>query len=842
MADDTLQQAISLVKAGKDSEARGLLYHLVKTDPRNEMAWLWLSETMNESQRKTALEQALKFNPDSQKIKHALDRLRAKEAQAAPKPAPAPKVESPPAPPPIPAPPVDRSTMKTAQLTFLPEDEPEAPPPKKAASSAQPVDRSQIRTAQLPPMPAQIDRSIMRAARFNISPDTLTPDKIPEGVQAPGKPALPSSLKRPDQTDIKTSQLAIAPDVPAGRPGQNPPPLKQTPAPSDKIDRSLLKAARFENAEPPKTGPLHVPPPPSAPGPVSTGSLKAPPPPLAAPGPVSTGSLKAPPLPSSQSPASTGSLKAAPQPATSVSQKPTSTAPLGASTVIASQVVTPPPPSAPSPAKPQARASDEPSTAVKNQMDALLTESHPSPDPVQKPKKASAPPPPVFPPSKLEADAPKKKPRRRLSGLEIFLIIIAVLLVLGIAAFLAWDFLVPKPPAPTPAEASPAATLATSTLPPTNTPQATPTPIPPPTLRPTFTPIVSPTATLNPYEPSVLFIDPVSCRVRQVSSGGGASQLLTESLPENCISPELSLDGAQYAYLSQKQGAETANSLFVASAAGSSVQTVIDQSQTPIWEVDWAPDNNWLAYTSVTGTLEDKPVIGLSIIRKDGTNPVRLTSDQTPSIIPDSKTAVSWSPDGQWIAFYADNRPYIVRPDGTGLKQLSGDAGLSQIAWSPDSEQIAFYSSDLDNPGILIIGIDGRRSFVENDDLKVPVSGDSLLWSPDGAQFAAYDVAQKALVLVSRNGAEIEPLAVVSGIPTRLSWSPDGRRLAYIELPQEGSPTGVLKVVNIDGTDLAILATSAANATLRWKLPASFEGTITPTPPVIKVPTTTPAP
>ena len=86
MADDTLQQAISLVKAGKDSEARGLLYHLVKTDPRNEIAWLWLSETMNESQRKPTLEQALKFNPESEKIQHALDRLRAKQAQAAPKP------------------------------------------------------------------------------------------------------------------------------------------------------------------------------------------------------------------------------------------------------------------------------------------------------------------------------------------------------------------------------------------------------------------------------------------------------------------------------------------------------------------------------------------------------------------------------------------------------------------------------------------------------------------------------------------------------------------------------------------------------------------------------------
>jgi hypothetical protein len=826
MADDTLQQAISLVKAGKDSEARGLLYHLVKTDPRNEMAWLWLSETMNESQRRPVLEQGLKFNPGSATLQHAVNRLRAKEEQAAPKPPPPTRQA-----PSIPTPPVDRSTMKTAQLAFLPEDESEAPAPpaKRVTPSVAPQDKSEIQTAQLPPLPSQIDRSVMKAARYNISPDTLTPGKLPPELQLPERPVSQPTPKRPDQTDVKTSQLAYPSDELVGKPIQKspqgqtlistPPPV-QAPPP-DKVDRSLLKAARFEQAEPPKTGPLHVQPPPSAPGPVSTGTLKAPPP------------------PSSQSPVSTGSLKAAPPPSASVSQKPV-TGSLGAAAVVAAQV-TPPPPPLPS-AKPQPRASDEPSTAVKNQMDALLTESHPSPDPVQKPKKASAPPPPAFPPNKAEVDAPKKKPRRRLSGLEIFLIIIAVVLVLGIAAFLAWDYFVPKPATPTPAEVPPAVTLATSTLPPTNTPQDTPTPIPPPTLRPTFTPIVSPTATLDPNAPSILYVDPISCMVRQVSAGGGASQLLAESVPENCTSPEISLDGSQYAYMEQRQGSETANSLFVANVNGSSLQTVIDQSQIPIWEVDWAPDNNWLTYTSVTGTFENKPIIGLSIIRKDGTNPVRLTDEQIPSIIPDSRTVVSWSPDGQWIAFYADNRPYIVRPDGTGLEQLSEDAGSSLMTWSPDSEQIAFYSSDLDTPGIVVIGIDGRRSFVQNDDLTVPVSGDSLLWTPDGDQFVAYDVAQKALVLVSRNGAQIEPLATVSGIPARLAWSPDGSQLAYIELSQQGSPTGVLKVVNINGTDLTILATSVANAPLRWKLPVSFAGTKTPTLPVIEVPTTTPTP
>ena len=785
MADDTLQQAIGLIKAGKDSEARGLLYHLVKTDPHNEMAWLWLSETMNEQQRLTTLEQAQKFNPESEKLSHALNRLRAKQKQAAPKPS-APPAEGPRPAPPIPTPPVDRSTMQTAQLTFLPEDD-EAPPPPPRKETPPPAvaDRSQIQTAPLPPLPTQIDRSVLKSARYDISPDTLSPDKLPPGLQLPAKPASPPVPNRADQNNVKTSQLANGPDEPVGQPVVAPKPaavpvtqsqpLKapvQAPPPSDRIDRSLLKAARFEEAEPTKTGPLKVPP-------------------------------------------------------------PADIAPAAA--VVAAQVVTPPP------SKPQPKAEENAPSAVKQQMDALLSEPHPSPDPVQKPKKGSTPPPPTFPPVMEEAAAPKRKPRRRLSGLEIALVVIVVILVLAVIGFLVWDFFVPRPATPTPAVVPPVV-IVTSTLPATNTPVDTPTPIPPPTLRPTFTAQVSPTATLDPYMSSILFIDPVSCAARQISAAGGASQLLTDAVPESCISPELSLDGSQFAYLGQLQGIETTNSLFVVTVNGMLPQTVIDQSQMPIWEVDWAPDNIWLAYTSMTGTFEGKPIVGLSIIRKDGTNPVRLTDEQTPSIIPDNRTAVSWSPDGQWIAFYADNRPYIVKPNGTGLEQLSDDAGQSLMVWSPDSRQIAFYSSDLDNPGIIVIGIDGRRSFVQNDNLIVPVSGDSLIWSPEGDQFVAYDVSQKALVLVSRNGRVIEPLAVVNGVPARLAWSPDGTQLAFIEQPQQGSPSGVLKVVNIDGTDLTILATTVANAPLRWKLPTSFAGTITPTLPVIKVPTTTPSP
>ncbi len=414
--------------------------------------------------------------------------------------------------------------------------------------------------------------------------------------------------------------------------------------------------------------------------------------------------------------------------------------------------------------------------------------------------------------------------------------VIAVLLVLGIAGFQLWDYFGPKPASPTLPPPLPVATQPSATPAATNTPQATLTPVPPPTLRPTHIPLVSPTPTLNPDSSSILFFDSTSCAVKQVSASGGAALLLTNTVPENCLAPELSPDGLKYAYRVQDVKTKSANSLYIANVNGSAQRTVIDQSVSPIWEVDWAPDNNWLSYTAIVGPNDANPVIGIYLIRADGSGQIRVTNDQTASIIPDSNTTVSWSPDGQWIAFYGDNRPYIIKPDGTGLKKLSEDAGLSVIAWSPDSRQIAYYSSDLNNPGIVVVGVDGKQSFVKHTALKVPVSGDALAWTPDGRQFIAYGVAQKALVIVSRDGAQIKTLAPVSGIPTRLAWSPDGSQLAYLEIPQKDSPSGVLKIVNADGKDLKTLVITAANAPLRWKIPENSTQPMLPLP-TIKVPT-----
>lgn len=76
----TITQAISFIRQDKKEQARPILIALLKADPRNEITWLWLVETLPEAQRIAALEQCLKFIPESLAAKKGLERLKASRA------------------------------------------------------------------------------------------------------------------------------------------------------------------------------------------------------------------------------------------------------------------------------------------------------------------------------------------------------------------------------------------------------------------------------------------------------------------------------------------------------------------------------------------------------------------------------------------------------------------------------------------------------------------------------------------------------------------------------------------------------------------------------------------
>jgi Tol biopolymer transport system component len=225
----------------------------------------------------------------------------------------------------------------------------------------------------------------------------------------------------------------------------------------------------------------------------------------------------------------------------------------------------------------------------------------------------------------------------------------------------------------------------------------------------------------------------------------------------------------------------------------------------------WSPDGEQIAFVRSGATAE------IYVIDKDGTDETRLTkSDSDPETETNLGDPV-WSPDGNKIAFassatrisYSSDAPdsagaatapaagmdgiYVIDMETGGLRKVLTSPGPSQISWSPDGNKIAFY----DEKAISVINADGTGR------KKELAHGYSPTWSPDSNKIAFSEISDKpAINLINADGSGREKLTCTEGAGGPF-WSPDGEQIAFVKHAD-------LYVINVDGTGLKRLASNLA--------------------------------
>jgi Tol biopolymer transport system component len=146
--------------------------------------------------------------------------------------------------------------------------------------------------------------------------------------------------------------------------------------------------------------------------------------------------------------------------------------------------------------------------------------------------------------------------------------------------------------------------------------------------------------------------------------------------------------------------------------------TNLTSSLVPELEPAWSPDGTRLAFTRRTVVNQD---LGLYyddvwLMNADGSGQRQLTHTQYSSTAHTyGASAPAWSPDGSVILFQSDlpGEPYdlyTIRPDGSGVTNLTNTAGAAETraAWSSDGSRIVFQRNDgLAYGEVFVMNVDG---------------------------------------------------------------------------------------------------------------------------------------
>jgi TolB protein len=169
-----------------------------------------------------------------------------------------------------------------------------------------------------------------------------------------------------------------------------------------------------------------------------------------------------------------------------------------------------------------------------------------------------------------------------------------------------------------------------------------------------------------------------------------------------------------------------------------------------------------------------------------------------------------WSPDGTRIAFMfpgkdtGDLEIWVVNADGTGLTQLTDDAGVDEQApnCSPDGSQIAFARTGIyGNNTIWVMNANGSGMTQLTNDLYDSFGPE---FTPDGRHilyFSQKGDLVSAIWIMNADGSGKKRLTPAKLEAGAQDVSPDGSHVVFIDNENTPNPSSIF-IMNIDGSGI----------------------------------------
>jgi Tol biopolymer transport system component len=207
-------------------------------------------------------------------------------------------------------------------------------------------------------------------------------------------------------------------------------------------------------------------------------------------------------------------------------------------------------------------------------------------------------------------------------------------------------------------------------------------------------------------------------------------------------------------------------------------------------EPEWSPDGKLIAFS---GLVEGyKPyACNIHVMKPDGSEVRQITSHTT-----GGASSPAWSNDSRTIAYYVfedgvQHQIWTVDVASGQQRQIAQD-GISPV-WTPEG-RIVFEKNDSSHP-LLVIDSNGGRP----GECGLFEDGDwSIRWSRDGDKVAF--LRNRDIYMMDSGGDNLRRVRA-GAEAAGLSWSPDGRQLAYYaDRPEHGESRGKeVYVIDSDG-------------------------------------------